>query len=495
MLRKRLNYLTPNYHSLKSNSVFCILFLVSFFIRFPFFFRDYIDKDESTFIIMGQSWVNGHLPYMELWDLKPPVNFLFFASIIYAFGKSLIAIRLFGALIVAITSFYVYKITLKVSTPKTGFWCAIFCVFLQSLFGSVQGVMSEHISIVFFIPALYLLLNSDRWYAVILAGILMGLTAMVKLNMAYPIALVGLYFIYKYTINKAYKKGFTNTLAFGVGILLTIFLTILPYYYNGNLDLWWNSVIKAPLVYTESRRSSLLSFAPLVLLLTAFLLFAQKRKLLDFKNQTIQVLLVVTIGVVTSFIKGGRLNGHYLIQLYPLLLILVGICISKISILKKQSYAPILSIFLLLIPMESYLEYTAILKNKIEKGSFFNGEGIEVPRYLKKNNINTTSILFTEYHIGYWFLATNPPTKSATHPSNIYRSELFPFYQNSRTTVLEEIRFILEVKQPQIIVKRKGKELVDRKLVAENTYANHYLDLHYKLLETIGDALIYQRLK
>lgn len=495
MLRKLLNNLTPNYNSLKSRTVFGIIFLVSLFIRFPFFFRDYIDKDESTFIIMGQSWVNGHLPYVELWDLKPPINFLFFAGVIYAFGKSLIAIRFFGALIIAITSFYSYKITLLVSTKKIAFWCAIFCVFFESLFGSMQGVMSEHISMVFFIPAIYFLLKYEKWYLILIAGILMGLTSMVKLNMAYPITWAGFYFIYNYTRRKEYTKGIINTIAFGSGILLIIALTIFPYYYNGNVDLWWNSVIKAPLTYIESRRSSFLSFAPLIMLLTVFFVFAKKKNLIDFKNQTIQVLLIITIGIVVSFIKGGRLNGHYLIQLYPVLLILVSIFISNISFLKRLTYKPILAILLLLIPMESYLEYIAIIKNKNEKGSYFNGEGIEIPLYLEKNNIDTTSILFTEYHIGYWFLETNPPTKSATHPSNIYRSELFPFYKNPRITVLEEIRFILEEKRPQIIVKRKGKELLDRKLVDENKYANNYLEHHYKLLKTIGNAIIYQRLK
>ena len=145
MLTKLFDYLSPKYNSLKNRSIFGILFLITFFIRLPFFFRDYIDRDESTFILMGQSWVNGHLPYMELWDLKPPLNFLFFAGILYTFGKSLIAIRFFGVLIVAITAYFTYKITTIVSTKKVGFWAAIFCVFLQSLFGSMQGVMSEHI--------------------------------------------------------------------------------------------------------------------------------------------------------------------------------------------------------------------------------------------------------------------------------------------------------------------------------------------------------------
>jgi len=128
MLNALINKLTPHYQNLKYKTVFLILFVVSLFIRLPFFFRDYIDRDESTFILMGQSWVDGHLPYTELWDLKPPITYLFFAGIIYAFGKSFLAIRLIGALIVAITAFYTYKISLTATTKKVSLWAAIGCV-------------------------------------------------------------------------------------------------------------------------------------------------------------------------------------------------------------------------------------------------------------------------------------------------------------------------------------------------------------------------------
>lgn len=495
MLTKLLNYLTPEYHTLKNRGVFALLFLVTFFIRLPFFFRDYIDRDESTFILMGQSWVNGHLPYMELWDLKPPLNFLFFAGIIYTFGKSMIAIRFFGVLIVAVTAFFTYKITTLVSTQKVGYWVAIFCVFLQSLFGSMQGVMSEHISMVFFIPALYLILKHDKWYWILISGILMGITAMVKLNMAYPIALIGFYLVYYYAKSKSYKKVILNTILYGLGILTVISLTVLPYFFNGNLEIWWNSVIKAPLVYGNSKRSSLLSFAPIISLIVLFLLIAYKKKYLDFKNYKIQILIMVSVGVILSFIKGGRINGHYLIQLYPMLLILVAIFVSNITYLNRFIYKPIIAVFLLLIPFESYLEYSAIVKNKLKNDTFYNGEGFDVVTYLTENNIDYQNILFTEYHIGYWFLEVNPPTKAATHPSNLSRSELFPYSGNTRKTTMQEIQFILEVKQPQIIVIKKGKQFLVKKLISENKYVNNYLRQNYKPIKTIGNAVIYQRLK
>ncbi len=93
--------------------VLASLVSLSVLLRFPFFFRDYIDKDESTFILMGQAWVDGFLPYTLLWDLKPPLVFLYFAKIIYLFGKSLFAIRFFGAVIVGFNGYLLYRIATK----------------------------------------------------------------------------------------------------------------------------------------------------------------------------------------------------------------------------------------------------------------------------------------------------------------------------------------------------------------------------------------------
>jgi 4-amino-4-deoxy-L-arabinose transferase-like glycosyltransferase len=495
MLTKLINYLTPDYQNLKSRTVFLILFSVSFFLRLPFFFRDYIDRDESTFIIMGQSWVNGHLPYLELWDLKPPLNFLFFASIIFVFGKSMIAIRFFGVLIVAVTAFYSYKITNQISTKKIGFWCAIFCVFFQSLFGSMQGVMSEHISMVFFMPALYILIKHQQWYWLLFAGFLMGLTTMVKLNMAYPIVLIGLYILYIYFIKKKFNLGITNSFSFGFGIILAILLTILPYFLSGNLNLWFNSVIKAPLVYSDSRRVSILTFLPLFLFLALFVIVSYKTKFIDFKNIKIQLLAIIVIGIVFSFVKGGRINGHYLIQLYPILLILLSIFIGSIPFLTRFAHQPLFALLLLLIPAESYFEYAAIIKNKFENGTFFNGEGIEVPNYILENHLDSKNILFAEYHIGYWFLDAQPPTKAATHPSSLSKEELFFAYDNPRKNTKEEIQFILEVKQPSLIVAKKGDLLLFDTLIKENKYVNAYLEKHYQPIKIIGEAIIYQRLK
>lgn len=484
-----------NFIGLKNRTVFLFLFLLAFLIRAPFFFRDYIDRDESTFILMGQSWVEGHLPYTELWDLKPPITFLFFAGIIYAFGKSFIAIRIFGTLVVAVTSFFTFKIGKEIGGNKLGLWTAIACTVLQSLFGSLQGVMSEHLSVAFLMPAIFIILKYHKYYWYGLAGILLGLTVMTKLNLAYGVLILGLFLLYRSFTEKQLKKGIQNLIFMGMGVVLVILLTVLPYYLNSLTALWWQSVILAPLEYAAANRGSLLDVIPTCIIIIGFFLWAWKKKYLDLKNQYVQVLLVTVIGVLFSFVRGGKINGHYLIQIYPTLLLLVGLVIGAIPLMNRFKWKPYYVLILLLVPMESYLEYYAIVKHKVEKDTFFNGEGIEVPQYITDHYLDSSNILFLEYHIGYWLLDKKPLTKISTHPSNICKVEMFPYSGTTRTTAMEEIKYLLEDIKPNLVVTRDKENIFAKENVTENTFTRKYLNEHYRIIKIIDRAEIWQRLK
>nr|WP_293304093.1 glycosyltransferase family 39 protein [Allomuricauda sp.] len=494
MLKKITSLASPNYKNLDWKTVFLILFLVAFFIRFPFFFRDYVDRDESTFIIMAQSWVNGHLPYTQLWDLKPPVTFLFFAVIIKIFGKSFMAIRFFGTLLVALTALFTYGMAAKITSKKVAFWSAVFCVFFQSLFGSLQGVMSEHICTFFFAAGTYLLLTKDhvKWY--FLTGTLFGLSVMSKLNMVYPVLVLGIYFLWEGFAIKQFGVVLKRMVFMGMGFLFVLALTALPYYLEGHFQVWWQSIFEAPLAYSDSKFHSPLKALPFIIGILGLLTAGFASKKIDFKSRPLQILMVIVIAVLVSFMQTGKVNGHYMIQLYPFVLIPFGIMIGKL-IPPKKIFKPLAMTLLLLLPMEAYLEYVNIVGNKMEKGSFFNGEGVDVPKYIEAHDLDTQNIFFTEYHIGYWVLGVDPPTKAVTHPSNIAREELYPYMENPRKTGMEELHYIMDVLKPKIIVARKGKKIFDKKLVEYNSYIDAYLANHYTLLATVDRGLIYQRLE
>ncbi len=479
----------------RQRTIAAFFFLLALLIRFPFFFRDYIDRDESTFILLGQSLVDGHLPYIELWDLKPPLIYYFFGLLIYVFGKSFIAIRLAGTVLVALIAFLTYRIARPLSNSLIAILAGLLCLYLSSLFGSLQGVMSEHISTLIFMFALYLLFQSQQSWKIFLSGLLFGLALMAKMNLAYAMVLLVMYYIWQWSKSKSQEIPLYILIALSLGMLLGVGICAFPYVAIGESVLWIDAVFKAPLAYADASRDSFLKVLPLPLITILFLLIAWKKNRLDLSNPHLQVVIILLLGIVFSFVRSGKINGHYLIQVYPLFLILGSAIIYKYRPKITQTTSLLAAFILLLLPFEAYKEYAHILENKEKHGSWFNGEGFTVVEYLKNQKLAHSNTLFLEYHIGYWLLDTKPPSKAATHPSNICRSETFPFYNQERKSGIDELTFIMNEKTPQIVVTRKNKSVFDKKYIKENEYIQEYLAQRYQVLDTIDGAVLHQRIK
>ena len=456
------------------------LFVAALFIRFPFFFRDYIDKDESTFILMGQAWAEGHLPYTYLWDLKPPLTFGYFAGIIALFGKSFVWIRLGGVILVSLTAYTIYLTAIKNGVRRE--WAggmAALSLFFSSLFGSVQGVMSEHISMLFFMGGLYLLLSKKiKIGHYFLAGLLLGFAAMTKLNLAYPILLLGAHVALKeLSYVKSYKMQKTLSLVFG-GVL-GLGITAWPYLFKDSLRIWWESVFLASGSYAQINSNNSLVLLPIIAGIGVYIVWQ--------KHRHISLIGLALIGVLGSFIMAGKLNGHYLLQAYPLIFLLLAFGFKN-----KQLKIPRWGfIFLLLLPVESYNEYRNIFQNYQQKGRFYNGEGIDIPGYIKETQPAPIETLFFEYHIGYWQLGQKPPSMAVTHPSNLFRVRLFPYF-NSRKTAMEELEHLLnELKPGAIVIDQKHSLFQNHP--AEKTFFENQLMAFYVKDTLIGKGLVYLR--
>ena len=481
----------------KAFLVFLGLFIVAFAIRFPFFFRDYIDKDESTFILMGQAWADGHLPYLTLWDLKPPLTFAYFGLMITVFGKSLWWIRMGGVFVVSATSFMVYAfLRNNNNSEKKAFILALLSLYFSSLFGSVQGVMSEHISMLFYMGGLvvwgyaYKELNHKKSMLWGLGGFFFGLSAMSKLNLAYPILLCAGYISLKFLLEKGIKNALITSFSSGLGVLIGIGVTAVPYLKENAFQEWWKAVFLAPRAYAVFNWNTAFLLLPIVGVLT-FLLVKSLQKPQNKKSDKTNYPLVLlsTIGVLGSYIMAGKVNGHYLLQCYPLIFILCA-WFGPERYLSSKKAIGLFVIFCVLLPFESYKEYGAIYKNKQVHGTYYNGEGIEVPAYLKKKQRPLDNILFLEYHIGYWILDKRPPTMAVTHPSNLFRTHLFPYY-NKRKTAQEELSYILDSLKPAVIVIDHKNSIFRGRGVMENQFTKK-MSQRYTKDTLIGKAQLYQ---
>ncbi len=475
-----------------NGAVFMMFLGGSFLIRFPFFFRDYVDRDESTFILMAQSLVDGHLPYTQLWDLKPPLLFFIFALPIWLFGKSLVAIRVAGLLAVSGIVYSTYALGRETGGKATGLAAGLACMFLMSLGGSVQGVMSEHFSMLFLLPALLLLARAPGLLSYFTAGALLGLAVLCKSNLAVALPVVAGYLLIR-SLTREGRAMRIPVLFAALGGGLVLFASVLPYLWSGLGSLWWDSVVRAPLAYSgdagEFRPASLgFYLAAGVLLWLAF-----RRGWLNRRDPATGLLAICLAGILLAFYKGGKINGHYLLQFYPLALVLLFTSLQQAAPRITRGFVGGALLWLALLPAESYREYADLWSYYRKEGTWYNGEGVAVPRYLHNTYPGEDRVFFLEYHIGYWFVNALPPTAVATHPSNICRSYLYPFIPGSRPDPESEIQYIMETYRPQMVVRRLGKPVFESDCMLENAAIESYLEVYYQRDTLVGRAEIYVR--
>ena len=90
--------------------IFSSLLLVT---RLGYLSWEVIDWDESTFIIMASHVRVGHLPFLELFDIKPPGIFFALAGMMSLFGENLITVRFFGAFCLLVAALACYGIAVR----------------------------------------------------------------------------------------------------------------------------------------------------------------------------------------------------------------------------------------------------------------------------------------------------------------------------------------------------------------------------------------------
>ena len=77
-------------------------------MRFFSFFPSVINHDESTYLVIANSLLDGSIYLKDYIDTKPPGIFYLFALLIKIVGPNIFLMRVFGALTVAATAFLLF---------------------------------------------------------------------------------------------------------------------------------------------------------------------------------------------------------------------------------------------------------------------------------------------------------------------------------------------------------------------------------------------------
>lgn len=503
--------------------VFLSLSIVALVTRLPYFFDAVIDWDESTFILIGQSVLDGHLPYTELLDLKPPLVWVSFALFILILGKSVVSIRLAGTICVAFTAFMTYLIGRKIWNGRIGFLAGSLFIIVTGLMMSGQSVMSEHVALVPLMASLTLLITRRNTAGnLFLAGGAIAVASLIRLNLAYSAIAVGLAIMFYPPTGSIGKirsilyRGF----AYALGGIAIVLLTILPYAIVGKQQIWWTGVVTASLTYAQVQQSfwetfleqltivamisidrasiaslALLSIFALVWLgglLQVLLTPIGWRRLDSWQKRSIFLLVVALVSIEVSILKGGVCFPHYLLQLNSILSLFAAVLIGKLlSTRLRPIVVSGLAIILIVIALNLSSQYKLVKDRITYNRTPFSGSAYEVANFLKRENPDKEPILLLNQHLAYWLTDTKPINPVMTHPSNINREFLLKAWLGEDASSATELSKTL-AQQPKFIIGDSPKTFFSPPIQAQfdRAIAENYISV-----DKVAGVEVYKRVR
>jgi 4-amino-4-deoxy-L-arabinose transferase-like glycosyltransferase len=181
-------------------AVFLVFLVFVCAVRAPSFFWSVINWDESIYLVISSSMLEGHVLYTDIWDRKQPLTFGFFALSQLIFGKTILAIRLLACIAVSITCLLLFRIgRATFGDDRLG---AVVAAGLYAVFTVSSGGLATNTEILFApfaVAAVGLILpwwvhpdttDPPSAWCCFVAGVLLGLGTFTKLIVVYEVGAV-----------------------------------------------------------------------------------------------------------------------------------------------------------------------------------------------------------------------------------------------------------------------------------------------------------------
>jgi 4-amino-4-deoxy-L-arabinose transferase-like glycosyltransferase len=502
--------------------MFTLFLVLALLTRFPFFFHDVINWDESTFILVGQSIVDGHLPYVTLYDLKPPILFAFFAAIIWVGGKSILAVRLAGMLCVWLVACFTYSIGRRIWSASVGTLGGILYVIASAVIagGRGQATMSETVALVPLVASLVLLLRTPgSASSLFVAGILIAIAALVRSNLVFVAFAVGIWVLITHRQRPPLEIA-RNVLAYCVGGGLVLLLALLPYVLANEAKVFWDAVFVAPIIYSSSQLGPLSTITTQVTnalgifpghwfpntenllglgiwatgIVGLLIAFKGWRRDINMVRHRQWLVMTYALAVGFSIVFGGAAYSHYLIQLLPFFCVYAALVYSRVADYptRKRFSLPLAAIVSVLALLPVARQYSIIVYRIRSGVALAYGPSYDIAKILRPACLNGCSLYLLTDQLAYWFLNATPPTKVAVHPAMIVMESTIRAADGPTATPESEMRKILQT-MPDYIVKPDVVWYLGDSSVRDILEA--MIKSRYRILATTGDQTIYQRIE
>lgn len=471
-------------------------------------YLDHEGWDESTFIIMASHVLQGHLPYLELLDLKPPGLFLALAGVMSVFGENLLAVRLFGAFCLLVSAVAGYAIAVRRTTPLiAGVSMAVFCVLTSEI--EFQQTLTEHLVLALSMPAVWLLVaRRNRLWAAFVIGVLLSAATLTRMNIAYVVLAVGGFYVWR-SVRPRRDVPRAAVVAYGLGGVLPLGSLVLIYWLAGGLDVFVVSVFWAPLHYATSQlgmtaalldhigywmrciREAAYIFVPATILVGAGLPahgFNRGKAILRGDDG---LLLLVLGATALSILRGGAAFGHYLLQVLPLVVLIAA---AGFATLRKQPRGALFFLGLSILIVGAALgrfgdDSIRWVRNEVRAPERLTSLQ-RAANLIREDRCCGETVYAPSKHLVYWYLNQSPPS-AVVHPTALTRDAIIAPLVEYGYVPQDEQQRVLE-QEFDYIVMDSGHELTWF-TPEHRQHLDAILREHFRPWKRSGELVIYKR--
>ena len=484
-----------------------ILALAVLVTQFVSLGREVLDPDETTFILMGADVAKGHLPFVAMFDLKPPVIFLLIGSVLASFGKSPVAVRLLGDVLLFGTALLTFRFARHLASG----WAALGGALGYVAFASMdlgQPTYSELPALLFGMFALLMLVRAPVGLPrAALAGLGMALAVLSRTNLYQLPVVFGLLLLIAGLrgSDRAHPRAW---LAFGIGGLVPVAVLAAVYALAGQLAVLRLAMIDVPLAYAQQvgplgalidnvkqvyvcTTMEPLIVIPFVLLVVAGAVRGLLLRRDPAKRWGLTIIALATSALLVSLAFSGAVYPHYWLQVLPALAVLAAMGLDQIREIPR---ALPLALVAGLLPIATATAerapqaFEVITDPRATEAHFDVGRAA---RYIRSAGPAQASVWPWRYQLVDWYLDAPQLSKAGVQPENIGRLPIAGPLAKAGYTGPDEIERLMQLRPDFIVSDAKGKGIAWVRSAKPGVDA--WLAHNYELDAQFGDVIIYRR--
>lgn len=409
--------------------------------------QEVINWDESTFMLIAQDLLDGELPYLGLYDNKPPGMFVWLAAVMAVFGETLFAVRAFGDACLLGSALIVVWLVGRGGGARAwaaGFAAAAALVAMHT-FRYGLYTSSELPAALLLLGALAVIVAAPlRPGRAALVGLLISLAVLTRSNLGLVAVVFGIFI----AVTSLGKEGARAALpAYVLAGLAPVALLLAAYGTADGLEALRIATVEVPLAYASSQASFGEAAAQHAAIwaertfarpwqfgiFSAFAALGMGATLtgriaLGWRREALVALWLMTLAVAAAIALTGSVYLSYWLQILPLLAVFAGLGLrAALALVPGPAWIAVgLAVLIAVLPFRATGPSPGHLATLLSApGTLTAAHPLRAAAdTIAARRAPGDTVWALEQHLVLFYLDLEPPVPVLAHPENIVRSEI-----------------------------------------------------------------------